>query len=385
MPSAISTIWPPEGTAVGAFTAEQWNGLAATGPFVDHRFLAALEKTSCVGSSTGWQALPLSSNDRKGTLRAAAPAYLKNHSFGEFVFDWAWAKAASSIGQAWYPKLLIAAPFTPVSGPRLLGARTDPAAAVELIAQAEALVERHRLSSAGVNFCDLTDARLLRQAGWLARFDWQFHWANRGYRDFEDFLSTLKRKPRKNIRAERRRVAAAGWRFDWKSGRQTTQDDLDLIDRCQRATFALYGNRAPLNRGFFERCAGAFADNFLVCIARRNAQALAVAVFWRDHRRLYGRYWGCLEDARDLHFETCYYQGIDYCISRGLEVFEPGAQGEHKIRRGFLPRHTRSFHYIRDPRLRAGIARYLKAEKQALVDYRQHLNRLNPYDQGALK
>ncbi|AKS41811.1 hypothetical protein WM2015_1439 [Wenzhouxiangella marina] len=345
---------------------------------MDWRFLAALEDSGCLEPGSGWQPCPILVEDGQGQPLAAASAYLKQHSHGEFVFDWAWARAAEQTGLSWYPKLLVGAPFSPVSGPRLLGAESHPDAARTLIQALETMVESHRLSSAGINFCDRHDIELLREAGWLERFDWQFHWHNPGYRDFEDFLSMLKRKPRKNIRAERRRVQEAGWRFEWVSGEQMQPADLDLAERCYHSTFALYGNLPSLNRAFFERVAESFGPDFLICKAILNGQARAAAIFWRDRERLYGRYWGSLEDTRDVHFETCFYQGIDYCIRNGLRWFEPGAQGEHKIRRGFLPQKTHSFHLIRHPAMRQAIARHIEAEGAAMMRYRQHLEALNP-------
>lgn len=377
------TSQPPEpesaGAGITALPQSDWNGLVErTGPFVDWRFLNALEAAGCVRPADGWQPHFLHEND--GTeLACAAPAYLKAHSHGEFVFDWAWARAAQGAGLHWYPKLLIASPFSPVPGPRLLGASDNPQAAARLVARIEAAVETNHWSSAGVNFCDGDDARVLEQAGWLSRFDWQFHWQNEAYNEFDDFLERLQRKARKNIRAERRRVAADGWTFKWKNGLELNSADLDLAERCYLSTFALYGNMPMLNRHFFERCARDFGPDFLVCIASQRDQALACTIFWRDSERLYGRYWGSLVDTRDVHFEACYYQGIEYCIEHGLKWFEPGAQGEHKIRRGFLPQKTRSFHYIRHPGMREGIARYLQAEAEALTGYREQLRRLEPF------
>lgn len=356
-----------------------WNGLCAgTGPFVDWRFLAAAEETGCTGESTGWRPMPLTEHD-DGELACAAPAWLKDHSHGEFVFDFAWAQASQQAGMPWYPKLLVAAPFTPVAGPRLIGAERHPQAARRLVERMEALVEERNLWSAGVNFCNASDAAVLREAGWLERFDWQYHWQNHDYGDFEEFLGRLRRKPRKNIRAERRRVHEAGWRFRWRDGRDLDQSELDLVDRCYQTTFALYGNLPSLNRAFFERAAARFGERFVVCIASLGGDDLACAVFWRDRERLYGRYWGSLVETRDVHFETCYYQGIDYCIAEGLERFEPGAQGEHKIRRGFLPQRTRSFHYIRHPGLREGVSRWLESEGAFLERRREQLEELDPF------
>ena len=359
----------------------EWNGLArTTGPFADWRFLASLEDAACIGRTCGWEpCLPVIRDDGDGRLRAAAPSFLKKNSHGEFVFDWAWAHASQSAGMPWYPKLLVAAPFSPVPGPRLLGAESDREAALALVEQIEGLVHDRALSSAGVNFCDEHDASVLREAGWLERFDWQFHWHNPGYRDFDDFLDCLKRKPRKNIRAERRRVREDGWRFEWKDGTEMGEADLDLADRCYQSTFALYGNLPMLNRRFFELCAQRFGEQFLMCTASLDNEMLAAAIYWRDDTRLYGRYWGSLVETKDVHFETCFYRGIDYCIRHGLQWFEPGAQGEHKIRRGFLPQKTHSFHFIRHAGMRRAIADWLQHEARALQEYRRYLDTLDPF------
>jgi len=383
MPNDSLTSLPPESLQrperLSELSQSDWNGLTdQPGPFMDWRFLTSLEEAGSVGRRVGWTPCPLLITEAGAPL-AGASAYLKENSHGEFVFDWAWARAAHQAGLYWYPKLLIAAPFSPVSGPRLLGAEEQPEAARALVKAIEDRVDGDGLSSAGVNFCSAHDAHLLREAGWLERFDWQYHWANRGYTDFDDFLSRLKRKPRKNIRAERRRVHEAGWRFHWRDGDSLSPDELDLVDRCYQTTFALYGNLPMLNRQFFGLAAQRFGADFLVCLAEQDGEPQAAAVFWRDRQRLYGRYWGSLVDTRDVHFETCYYQGIDYCIEHGLDWFEPGAQGEHKIRRGFLPQKTHSFHYIRHPGMRQAIARYLKQEGEALMAYREQLESLNPF------
>ncbi len=348
------------------------------GPFVDWDFLDGVQHTGCVGGQSGWEPFFLTLADA-GCVRAAVPGWIKHHSHGEFVFDWAWARAAHQAGLAWYPKLLVAAPFSPVTGPRLLGASTDRVAAEALVDSLVEKVNANALSSAGVNFCRADDAELLRAAGWLERFDWQFHWRNAGYRDFDDFLSRFRRKARKNIRAERRKVAEAGWQLCWKGGQELAREDIDLVWQCYLTTFQLYGNMPSLNREFFAEAAARFGDRFQVCLARRHGEPLAAAIFWHDDRRLYGRYWGSLIDCRDVHFEACYYQGIEFCIRRGLQAFEPGAQGEHKIRRGFLPTRTQSFHYIRHPGMRSAIARYLEREGEALRQYREHLDSLAPF------
>ena len=382
MPKSSLTNNPPESNwsdPAALPEREAWQGLSTnTGPFVHWHFLDGLRQTGCISQGSGWEPLFLK-REQAGRLQAAAPGWIKLHSHGEFVFDWAWARAAHQAGLRWYPKVLVAAPFSPVTGPRLLGAELNRTAAEGLVDELAGLVHRRGLSSAGINFCRPEDTGVLRDAGWLERFDWQYHWANSGYRDFDDFLSRFRRKARKNIRAERRKVAQAGWDLRWTGGQDLSRDDIDLITECYETTFQLYGNMPSLNRAFFAQAAQRFGDRFQACIARRDGRDLAAAIFWHDGERLYGRYWGSLIDCRDVHFEACYYQGIDFCIRRGLKAFEPGAQGEHKIRRGFLPVQTRSFHYIRHPAMRDAISRYLQAEAEALKQYRAQLDRLNPF------
>lgn len=371
MQSASSNT--PELIRPRELASSAWNALnRGANPFSDHRFLAALDQAGCIGAERGWDGGILSDESA-----GHAPTWLKSHSHGEFVFDHLWAHAAHRAGLAWYPKLLVAIPFTPVTGPRLLAA--DASGRAALIDALEQLVNERGLSSAGVNFCDAEDAESLRAAGWLARFDWQFHWINRGWADFEGFLADLSAKPRKNIRRERRLARSDGWHYRFVDGATISAEELTLVERCYRATFLRYGNLPMLNRAFFHQAAQSYGRDFLVCIASHRGRDLACSVFWKNERRLYGRYWGSLVETRDVHFEACYYQGIDYCIAHGLEAFEPGAQGEHKIRRGFEPVRTESFHYIRHPALRDGIRRWLAAEAEALERYRCELEQLLPY------
>lgn len=376
--SSISPEYAP--TSVSAGDSKAWNALNRDGnPFVDHRFLAALEASACIDGDTGWQSTPFLHAEHG----ACAPAWLKFHSHGEFVFDFAWAEAAHRAGLRWYPKLLVAAPLTPVTGPRLLGRDSDARAAI--VENLAAFVEDRQLSGCGINFCDAVDRATLDQTDWLKRFDWQFHWHNRGYRDFDAFLTELRSKPRKNVRRERRLAHRDGWCYRWLDGLNIDDAELETVANCYRTTFALYGNLPSLNQRFFAAAASAFGEQFLVCMASRAGEDLACSVFWRNDTRLYGRYWGSLVETRDVHFEACYYQGIDYCIEHGLDAFEPGAQGEHKIRRGFLPVKTHSYHYIRHPALREGIRRWLEMEGRALDAYRQDLRSIEPYreEQGS--
>ncbi|MDX1626210.1 MAG: peptidogalycan biosysnthesis protein [Wenzhouxiangellaceae bacterium] len=352
----------------------EWNALNRNeNPFTDHRFLAALETAGCVGAETGWDPLPLSE------AGGFAPAWRKHHSHGEFVFDFAWAEAAHRAGLRWFPKLLVAAPYSPVTGPRLLG---DAKARVALVEALERRVAAEGSGVASVNFCDAVDRETLTEAEWLSRWDWQYHWHNHGYRDFEDFLDRLRSKPRKNIRRERR-LAHSGWSYRWIDGEHATEAELDLLTHCYRITFLQYRNMPALNRAFFGQAARLFGDRFLACIASRDGEDRAASVFWKSPTRLYGRYWGALDDSRDVHFEACYYQGIERCIADGLEVFEPGAQGEHKIRRGFTPIATHSFHHVAHPGLREGIRRWLQQEDRVLRDLQPELERLLPYGDRA--
>ncbi|MDT8408584.1 MAG: GNAT family N-acetyltransferase [Wenzhouxiangellaceae bacterium] len=370
---------PASGNAGPGANAARRDALNRGGnPFSDTRFLSALELAGCTGQSSGWEAVPVT----VGTAEAAyASAWLKQHSRGEFVFDFVWADASHRAGLHWYPKLLVAAPLTPVTGPRLMADDAD--GRTKLIGQLESQVHQRQLSSCAVNFCDPHDCRALDQSGWLKRFDWQFHWFNRGYRDFDEFLNSMRSKPRKNIRRERRLAHQDGWRYRWVHGQDIDERELELVSSCYQTTFALYRNLPILNINFFREAARLFGPRFLVCIASHGDTDLACSVFWKSDTHLFGRYWGALEQTSDVHFEACYYQGIEYCIAHGLKVFEPGAQGEHKIRRGFVPVPTFSYHYIRHPGLREGIRSWLELERQALDQYREQLQSLIPYlDQG---
>ncbi|MFN2334856.1 MAG: GNAT family N-acetyltransferase [Wenzhouxiangellaceae bacterium] len=379
-PITASGAAPSGPSAIRRIHSAAWNTLNRdANPFTDHRFLAALEQSGCVGGASGWQPAPIVSGQSPPGF---APAWLKQHSHGEFVFDFVWADAAHRAGIRWYPKLLVAAPMTPVTGPRLLG---NEATRAQLLAELEHRVLADRLSSCAINFCDRPDCELLDQSAWLARSNWQFHWFNRGYNDFDAFLARLRSKPRKNIRRERRLAHADGWGYRWVDGNAITNNELRLVSSCYQTTFELYGNRPSLNHAFFERVSRSFGRQFLVCIASRNGIDRACSVFWRNETRLFGRYWGALEETRDVHFEACYYQGIAYCIEHGLHAFEPGAQGEHKIRRGFVPVATSSYHFIRHAGLREGIRDWLRLECDALARYRQQLQTLIPYQDADIE
>jgi len=369
-------------TEMAALGRADWDELDhRDNPFVSYTFLHALEASGSVSEASGWkpQHLCLFENER---LVAFAPCYLKTHSHGEFVFDWAWADAYQRCGRKYYPKLLTAVPYSPVPGPRLLVQKNHPHCLrlrKELVDLALAQCEALDLSSWHCNFVDQSDCQALRQELLLARSDWQFHWFNRPYACFDDFLATLRAKKRKNIRRDRRLVTQAGIRFVHKTGAELTVGDLDFVHACYRRTFFEHGNHPALTRAFFAHLAAASPNSLLVVFALRNDKAVAMSLYLVGGGRLYGRYWGSLEQIPGLHFETAYHQGIEYCIANHLQVFEPGAQGEHKISRGFTPVRTHSFHHVRDPAFRAAIANFLQKEQIWLDRYRQQLGARQPF------
>jgi len=369
-----------------AVDADEWDRLEhADNPFLSPAFLGALETSGALAAELGWTPSHLALYDDAG-LAAFAPTYLKTNSHGEFVFDWAWADAYHRNGLAYYPKLLTAVPYSPVAGPRLLTRRghADPAGLRRrLVRLALDVCAELDLSSWHCNFVAAEDEAALRSAGLLPRHDWQFHWLNEGYADFDEFLDRLRARKRKNIRRERRQVAESGVTFRWLRGSELGEAQLDFVYRCYRDTFRQYGNHAALNRTFFERLAAELGDGLVVALALRGEEPLAMSLYLLGGGRLYGRYWGCLEALPALHFEAAYYQGIEFCIEHEVAVFESGAQGEHKIARGFLPQPTHSFHYLRDDRFRAAIARYLDRERDWMQDYRAQLSGHDPYRRDA--
>ncbi len=366
---------------VDAIDASAWDRLRTdANPFLAHAFLAGLERHGCIRAELGWQSCPLGLYADE-TLVAAAPLYLKGNSHGEFVFDWAWASAYARHGLEYYPKLLCAVPYSPVTGPRLLvGAEYDvDLRRSALIAGIEQQVERLGLSSAHLNFAVATDVEALGKSRWLPRFDWQFHWRNRGWPDFEAFLAALSAKKRKNIRQERAQVARAGIVCEIRHGDELDADDWRTLHRLYLSTFDAHGNHPALTESFFRHLGAAMPRQVLAVLCRRGARIVAAAICLRSEDTLYGRYWGADEQVPGLHFEACYYQGIDYCLRNGLDRFEPGAQGEHKIARGFLPTRTHSFHHVVDARFRRAIGDALRSERAGLEAYGESAMRHSPY------
>jgi predicted N-acyltransferase len=349
-----------------------WNELAgAEQPFLRHEFLSALEHQSCVGGDTGWQPRHLIVQDSDRRLVGAMPLYIKDHSWGEFVFDWIWAKAYLESGLSYYPKLVCAVPFTPVSGTRLLTATDADRNAVmtRLLRAAHDLGEEHGCSSLHLLFPRSDELEAATTLDWLPRSDCRFVWRNQGYDSFEGYLATMTAAKRKKIRRERQRVADAGIRFESRKGGEVDPALWQIVYRLYAGTFVKRGQRPYFTRGFFEELGRALPEHVLVILAMRDGRPVAVALFLEDRQSLYGRYWGCDGDYHSLHFETCYYQGIERCIRNGLVRFDPGAQGEHKLARGFEPTLSGSAHYIREPHFAAAIARYLERERAAINAY----------------
>jgi Uncharacterized protein conserved in bacteria len=370
--------------AIAELPAAEWDALRANAnPFVSHAFLAALERGGCIRPDWGWQAHHLSLREN-GRLLAAAPLYLKGNSHGEFVFDWSWASAWERAGGQYYPKLLCGVPYSPVPGPRLLAGHDErtPMLQRALVEAMRSEAERMGLSSVHANFLQETELAAFgesrSESGWLARSDVQFHWHNRGYRHFPAFLATLNHKKRKNILRERSRVAASGLAIDWRSGDTLSDDEWRRVHALYEATFDMKGNHAALTAAFFRRL-GELGRTAQLALARQHDTIVAMALFIQSDDVLYGRYWGASVEVPGLHFELCYYRGIEHAIAHRLARFEPGAQGEHKLARGFLPVRTHSRHYLADPDFRAAVAAALASEAQAVDAYVDELQSHSPY------
>lgn len=358
--------------------AVRWDALRGSDdPFTSHAFLSGLEETGCLRPRWGWNPHHLLIENEAGELQAAAPCYLKTNSHGEFVFDHAWADAYFRAGLDYFPKLLVAVPYSPVTGPRLLCAG-DAGLRTELLRALESFASEHRLSGAHINFHPIED---VPDGAWLARTDLQFHWHNTGYASFEDFLAALSSKKRKNLRQERAQVARAGIRLRRVHGDAASEEEIAVAHRLYCRTFDDKGNHAALTLDFFRHLARALGRGLLLVLAERGDKVIAMALCLRSADTLYGRYWGCFEEVPGLHFECCYHQGIEYCIEQGLTRFEPGAQGEHKLARGFLPTATHSSHFLPMAVFREAVARSLEDERRWLAQYRQELLAHSPYRQ----
>lgn len=359
-----------------------WNRLVdQDAPFLRHEFLAAMERHGCVGERLGWIPRHLALRDGAGRLMAAAPCYLKLNSYGELVFDWAWADAYRRHGLAYYPKLVVASPYTPATAPRVLTGPEpgDPRNARALIEGAIQAAEHLGVSSLHWLFTTESETRLLGDLGHMRRLGCQFHWCNAGYGSFNDLLSTFTAEKRKKVKRERRRVEEAGIRLRRVSGAEMTEAEWVGFHRLYLDTFGRHGGIPTLSLPFFQEIGATMGPQLLLVLAYHGPELVAAAFNLVGARTLFGRHWGCVKDFHSLHFEACYYQGLDYCIESGLARFEPGAQGEHKVSRGFLPAPTWSAHWIAEPRFRRAIGQFLDQETSSLMSYMEEMRTHSPY------
>ncbi|MDX1562340.1 MAG: GNAT family N-acetyltransferase [Gammaproteobacteria bacterium] len=372
--------------SLSALPAADWNRLTDGNPLLRHEFLLAIEESGCVGAGTAWQPSYLVLRDANERLIGALPLYLKYDSRGEFVFDWSWADAYERAGLDYYPKLVSAVPFTPAGGPRLLvaGDADNDAVRDALVGEALRFAQDNGVSSWHVLFPSESERRTYQAAGLLERKSCQFHWHNDGYRDFDDFLSRFNSAKRKKAKRERRRIAEAGIYFEHLPGDAVSASDWDAVYEFYSRTFHRRGRSPYLNRDFFDRIVATMPENLLIVLARFDRHPIATAICFRGSDTLYGRYWGSAADFHSLHFEACYYQGIDYCIREKIALFEPGTQGEHKISRGFLPTATWSFHWLKEPAFYDAIQEYLVRETSHVDSYMEHWDAHLPYRSGAI-
>ncbi|MEM9604407.1 MAG: GNAT family N-acetyltransferase [Pseudomonadota bacterium] len=376
-------------TSLADFDASAWDALNPTGfPFVSHAFLHALETTGCLGEAHGWYPHYLSVRDENGTLLAAAASYVKTNSYGEFVFDHAWADAWERAGGAYYPKLVVSCPYTPATGPRLLvhPEATDPAGLRQLLATALVqLSEKLKLSGTHVLFTSDADAAAFSNAGFVRRTDVQYHWRNRGFASFGDYLGALNARKRKNVRRERQQVEAQGIRLSWRDGGTLTLAEWQQVHALYAGIYERKWGVPSLSPAFFQCLGERMPHNSHVVFAYTEAQPetpVACAILFSGGGALYGRYWGCHAPFRSLHFEACYYQGIEHCIRKGLTLFEPGAQGEHKIARGFLPTYTHSWHRLNHDGFQSAVSDFLARETPAVERHHAMLTQSSPYRQS---
>lgn len=370
--------------SISEIDERSWEDLLTpdAGPFLKYAFLNTLEKTGCVGGNTGWQVAHLLVENIQSELIGAMPLYLKQHSYGEFVFDWAWAQAYEQNNLAYYPKALSAIPFTPVRGPRLLvSSKADKAVAQEiLVAGLKTLVTQNNLSSAHVLFPENGELTELKKQGFMLRDSVQFHWQNQGYQDFEHFLTALTMKRRKNIRRERAEVASNQLSYRHIAGADATSEDWSFFYRCYENTYIEHHSSPYLTEECIQLLGQSMPENFHLIIACSDKRPIASSLLVIDRftSKAYGRYWGAIEYLPCLHFELAYYQAIEYCIKEGIQTFEGGAQGEHKMARGFLPTTIQSAHWIADPEFSNAVKRFLEREHEGMAAYVDELEQHIP-------
>ena len=367
--------------SIAEIDARGWNELTAPGfPFLRHDFLLAAETTGCVSEATGWQPRHVAVYDTRNRLVAAMPLYEKSHSWGEFVFDWAWAQAYQRAGLDYYPKLISAVPFTPAPAPKLLhSAISDPELDAMLVAAALDCARARGCSSLHVQFPHPSELQALEAAGLKLRKDCQFHWKNQGYGTFDDFLAGFSSAKRKKARRDRRHVAEQGISFRWLTGGEADRRTWIEVHELISITFMRRGSMPYFDLQFFLSLAESQPETLQLVLAMQDGRAIAAAVFFEGADTLYGRYWGSNADYNALHFETCYYQGIEYCIRHGKTYFEPGTQGEHKISRGFTPVTTWSAHWLEHPEFFEVVAHYLNDEQKHIDRYIDAVHDHSPY------
>jgi predicted N-acyltransferase len=367
--------------AIDEIPADQWDACAGDiNPTVSHVFLNALEESGSATARTGWAPQHLTFADSGGRLIGAVPMYLKSHSYGEYVFDWGWADAYERSGGRYYPKLLCAVPFTPVPGPRLLVAPHAPAATrSHLVAGMVELARQRKLSSLHINFPEREDFEAFGEAGFLARIGQQFHWSNNGYRDFDDYLAALNSRKRKAVKKERREALAGGIEIDLLTGSDLTEKAWDAFYKLYLGTTDRKWGSSYLNRKFFSMLGERMPDNVVLFMARRGRDYIAGAFNILGRETIYGRNWGAHREYRFLHFECCYYRAIEFAIDRGLKRVEAGAQGPHKLQRGYLPVPTYSAHWLPDPGFRRAVAAFLDRERDMVEQKIEHLAEYSPF------
>ena len=369
--------------SMATIDAGEWNALGGGGnPFVSHAFLLALEDGGAVGGDSGWDPMHLLLRNDDGQLCGAMPNYLKHHSYGEYIFDHGWANAFERAGGAYYPKLLAAIPFTPATGPRLLVKDNRADLKIALAKGLVTLLEKYQLSSAHINFLPGDDANILGAAGWLQRTSIQFHWHNRGYVDFDDFLASLSSRKRKNIRKERAALSAAGVTMLPLTGSAISQDHIDDFYRFYLSTIDRKWGGAYLTHDVFTQLRRTMADRMLLVMAEYNGEIVGGALNFIGDDALYGRNWGADIEIPNLHFEACYYQAIEFAIANRLSRVEAGAQGVHKVQRGYLPVTTHSVHHIAHDGLRDAVSRFLASEKRGVEAEKNHIAMTSPFKAG---
>ncbi len=370
--------------SIDAITSAEWNAIAGTDyPFTRHEFLQALEDSGATTRNSGWQAHHLLIHNDSGELIALMPLYLKYHSYGEYIFDWAWADAYQRHNIAYYPKLLSAIPYTPATGPRLCFEQNSNQEAITQFAMAAVINEakEKNISSVHVLFSEQSQNQQLQQLGLNTRLSSQFHWFNKDYQDFNDFLADFSSRKRKNLNKERRAIEQQNLRLELIEGPDISADVWEKFYYFYQLTYAKRsGHGGYLEQAFFEQIAKTMAEHLVLVLAYdENNQMIAGALNFRSSDTLYGRYWGCTEEKEFLHFEACYYQGIEYCIANGLKRFDPGAQGEHKIQRGFTPITTYSNHWILDPKFSQAINDFLQQDNNHTKEYIKQVSELLPF------